>query len=98
MKDKVQGDFGVLRQKCSEKLTDLCKKEKQIWKTLDDLEADSEELMKLVDEKTTELVSKEQYFQSIKNIFEHEFPLLDRSLSTEVVLRVYSNNVLGHVL
>ena len=94
----MQGDFGVLRQKCSEKLTDLCKKEKQIWKTLDDLEADSEELTKLVDKKTTELVSKEQYFQSVMNIFEHEFPLLDCILSTEEVLRVYSSNVLGHVL
>ena len=72
MKDELQEDFSALRKKCSDKLTDLCKREKKIWKTLDDLEADSEELIKLVDKKTNELVSKEQYFQSIKNLFEHD--------------------------
>ena len=56
MEDLVKSDFAKLQKRCSEKLTEVCRVEKQVWKTLDELEEDSDELMNQVTLNTKELV------------------------------------------
>lgn len=52
----MKEEFGEILKRCSEEVTDLCKREKQAWQKADDLEGECQRLCQAVKNKTEELV------------------------------------------
>ena len=53
----MKSEFEELIKKCSDKITEMCKVEKETWLTLDQLEADCQKLITQVEKKAETLVS-----------------------------------------
>ena len=54
--DKLKTEFEELIKKCSDKITEMCKVEKETWLKLDQLEADCQDLIDQVETKAKTLV------------------------------------------
>ena len=54
--DKLKTEFDELIKKCSDKITEMCKEEKETWLKLDQLEADCQDLIDQVETKAKTLV------------------------------------------
>lgn len=66
MEKIINKRFAEQLKSCSQKITDMCKKEKESWLQIDNLEQECEQLIEQVDTKAQELVS-------VPIIFEEEF-------------------------
>ena len=54
--DDIQAEFDPLLNKCSERITKLCKLEKETWETVDSITDKCEAMKKQVDDTTEEQV------------------------------------------
>ena len=54
---KLTAEFEVVIKRCSEKITEMCKVEKEAWLKLDQLEENCQELITQVERKAESLVS-----------------------------------------
>ena len=54
---RLKGEFEEMIKKCSDKITEMCKVEKETWIKLDQLEEDCEDLIDQVETKAETLVS-----------------------------------------
>ena len=55
--ETLKSEFEELIKKCSDKITEMCKVEKETWLKLDQLEADCQKLITQVEKKAETLVS-----------------------------------------
>ena len=64
---QLKAEFATLLRECGQKLTEMCKVEKQTWQELDEMNQSCDELTEEVNKKAEELVSIKPYLVHLRS-------------------------------